>query len=91
MLTLSSQQSNTYTFGNSADPDEMALNEPSHQDLYCLQFCYSFLTETETLFETDLTDLPKFRKGRVHVKNSGVKWLNKNTLSCIGAWTLNDI
>ena len=29
----------TDTFSNSADPDETAHNEPSHQDLLCLQFC----------------------------------------------------
>ena len=28
----------TDTFANSADPDETALNKPSHQDLHCLQF-----------------------------------------------------
>ena len=30
---LSSLQTNLGTIANSADPDEMALNEPSHQDL----------------------------------------------------------
>ena len=39
-LTLSSLQTNTGTFANSADPDETAHNEPSHQDLQCLPFCY---------------------------------------------------
>ena len=33
-------------FANSVDPDETALNEPSHQDLHCLPFCYYLLTET---------------------------------------------
>ena len=36
----------TDTFANSADPDETAHNEPSHQDLHCLPFCYRVLTET---------------------------------------------
>ena len=40
LLTLSSLQTTTDTFGNSADPDEKALDEPSHQDLHCLLFCY---------------------------------------------------
>ena len=31
---------------NSADPDEMAHNKPSHQDLHCLPFCFRVLTET---------------------------------------------
>ena len=39
-LRLSSLQTNTDTFANSADPDETAHNETSHQDLYCLPFCY---------------------------------------------------
>ena len=32
-------------FANSIDPDEMAHNEPSHQDLHCLPFCFDFMTE----------------------------------------------
>ena len=36
-LTFSSLQTNTDTFANSADPDEMACNEPSNLDLHCLQ------------------------------------------------------
>ena len=42
-LALSSLQSNTDIFVNSADPDETARN---HQDLPCLPFHYWFLTET---------------------------------------------
>ena len=38
-LTLSTQETKTF-FANSVDPVEMARNEPSHQDLYCL---HSFL------------------------------------------------
>ena len=33
-------------FVNSADSDETARDEPSHQDLDCFQFCYWFMTET---------------------------------------------
>ena len=40
ILTLSSLQINTDTFANSADPDEMARYEPSHQDLHCLPLCF---------------------------------------------------
>ena len=39
-LTLSALQTNTDTFANSADPDETARIEPSHQDLHCLPFSY---------------------------------------------------
>ena len=28
-----------YILANSADPDEMAYNEPSHLDLHCLPVC----------------------------------------------------
>ena len=45
-LTYSSLQTNTDTFANSADPDEMAYNELSHWDLHCFPFCYLFLTKT---------------------------------------------
>ena len=34
---------NTHT--NSVDPDEMAHNEPSHQDLHCLPFWSNFLSD----------------------------------------------
>ena len=40
-LSFSSLQTNTNTCANSVDPDETARNEPSHQDLHCLQFCFS--------------------------------------------------
>ena len=30
-------------FANSVDPDELAHNEPSHQDLHCLTFSLSTL------------------------------------------------
>ena len=36
-LTLSDLQAKICIFANSVDPDEMAHNEPSHQDLHCLQ------------------------------------------------------
>ena len=39
-LTLSSLQTNTDAFANSADPDKIAHNEPSHQELHCLPVCY---------------------------------------------------
>ena len=29
-------------FANNVDPDETAHNEPSHQDLHCLPFCFDF-------------------------------------------------
>ena len=39
-LTLSSLQTNTFTFANCADQDETARNEPFHQDIHCLSFCF---------------------------------------------------
>ena len=40
ILTISFLQTNTDIFANSEDPDETARNEPSHQDLHYLPFCY---------------------------------------------------
>ena len=45
-LTVPSLQTNTDTFANSVDPDEMARNKWSHQDLHGPPFCSWFLTET---------------------------------------------
>ena len=42
VLILSSLHTNTDTFVNSADPDEMAHNELSNLDLHCLLFCIDF-------------------------------------------------
>ena len=39
-LTVSLLLSKTGTCTNSADPDETARNEPSHQDLHSLPFCF---------------------------------------------------
>ena len=69
MLTLSSLQINTDILANSADPDEMACNKTSHQDLHYLPFWYGFLTTP--LFAT--MDVSKFRDGSVHFRNSVVK------------------
>ena len=46
MWILSSLQTNAGIFLNSADPEETARNEPSHQDLHSFQSCYWFVTET---------------------------------------------
>ena len=35
-----------YTFANSVELDEMACNEPSHMDLYCLPFSFGFIMKT---------------------------------------------
>ena len=35
VLILSTPKTKSHTFENSADPDEMAHPEPSHQDLHC--------------------------------------------------------
>ena len=77
-------QTKTDTCANSVDPDKTAHNEPSHQDLHCLPFCLFFcllfcvLITLKPLFEA--VDMSKFKDGRVHIRNSGVKGLNKSTL-----------
>ena len=45
ILTLTSLQTKTVTFANSADPDKMAHIEPSCLDLHCLPFCW-FMVDT---------------------------------------------
>ena len=42
-------QTNTDAFANSVDPDEMAHNEPSHQDLHYLPFCSWILIDIPIL------------------------------------------
>ena len=37
---------NLTTFTHSADPEETAHNEQSHQDLHCLTFWFWFLNQT---------------------------------------------
>ena len=39
-LIHSALQAKTDACANSVDPDEMAHNEPSHQDIHCLPFCF---------------------------------------------------
>ena len=56
---------------NSEDPDETAHNEPSHQDLYCLPFSFDF--GLGSLFGSMV--LTRFKGGKVHVRNSGMKEL----------------
>ena len=41
-LILSSLQTKPNTCANSVDPDEMARNEPSHQDLHCFYYYYYY-------------------------------------------------
>ena len=61
-------------FANSVDPDEMACNEPSHQDLHCLPFCFEFCLWP--LFGAIV--LTWFKDERVHCWNSEMKELNCN-------------
>ena len=44
-LTLSALQPIFVLFANCTDSDETAHNEPSHQDLHCLPFCFEGLIE----------------------------------------------
>ena len=39
-FSVCKEQTKTDTCANSVDPDEMACNKPSHQDLHCLPFCF---------------------------------------------------
>ena len=59
------------SFENSADPDEMAHNEPSHQDLHCSAVCLDF--RLRPLFGTMV--LTRFKDGRVHFRDTGLKVL----------------
>ena len=52
ILTFSALQTKTDTCANSVDPDEMAHNEPSHQGLHYLLFCFWLLTETQKMKES---------------------------------------
>ena len=45
-VILSSLQTSSDTFANSADPDETARDEPSYQDIHDIPFCLIFFTET---------------------------------------------
>ena len=60
----------TGTDANRVNPDEMAHNEPSHQDPHCLQFYYDFWLWS--LFETMV--LTRFKDGR-SISCSGIKGL----------------
>ena len=77
-LTLSAQQTKTDTCANSVDPDETARNGPSHQDLHYLPFGFFDYT-LKPLFEA--VDMSKFKDGRVHYRNSGMKGLTLDILS----------
>ena len=87
-INTSALQTNTEIYANSADPDETACHEPSHQDLHFLPFCYWRAVSSESslfailllikfwlrpLFAT--MDVTKFGDGTVHLVNSGVKGL----------------
>ena len=52
---------------NSVDPDEMAHNEPSHQDLHCLSFCFIFLAG----FPICNNGFVQIKDGRIYFRNSG--------------------
>ena len=53
---------------NSEDPDEMACYEPSHQDQHCLPFWL--------IFPFEIMEVSKFKDGRIHFGNLGLKGLN---------------
>ena len=60
----------------SVDQDEMAHYEPSHQDPHCCHYAFDFTLKP--LFEA--VDMSKFKDGRVHFRNSGMKGLKLKKL-----------
>ena len=72
-VILSSLQTSSDTFANSADPDETARDEPSYQDIHDLPFCLIFFL-LKPLFATK--DVSESKDWIVHVKNYRVKGLN---------------
>ena len=69
-LTLSSLKTNTDTFANSADLDEMAHNETAHNLIWICTVCHSIIDFwLKPLFAT--MDVTKFGDGKVHFINSG--------------------
>ena len=72
LINLFNPVAKTATFANNVDPDEMAHDEPSHQDLHCLPFC-SWLT---TNFLLGVMDVSEYRDGRIYFRNSGLKGIN---------------
>ena len=76
MSTLA-RQTKTDTCANSVDPDETTRNEPSHQALHCLPFCFFFFFyfRLNPIFVS--VDMSKFKDESVHLRNSGMKWLNR--------------
>ena len=73
MLNLPVQQTKTDAYPNSVDPDEMACNEWSHQDLHCLPFFFCVLW-LKPLFAS--VDMSKFKDGRIHFRNWGMTGLS---------------
>ena len=59
-------------FANSADPDEMAHYEPSHQELHYLPLFFFFFLP-RSVFRTTVPS--KVKDGRVHIRKAGVNGL----------------
>ena len=49
--------------------------QPSHQNLNCLPFCFFFYFRLKPLFVS--VEKSKFKKVMVHFRNSGIKRLNQ--------------
>ena len=63
------------TFANSENPDETALNEPSHQDFHCLLSSFIFFIPTiknmkETRSLSDFSRLSEFTRLYPNVKKT---------------------
>ena len=70
-VMFSALQTKAYAVAKSVDPDETAHNEPSHQDLHCLPFCFVFWLT----FKYVKMDMSKFIEEKVHFINSWWKEL----------------
>ena len=74
ILTLSAWLTKTDTCPNSVDPDEMAHNKPSRQNLHCLPFCFFFCFVLFFYFQLKplfaQVDMLKFKNGRMEKSTS---------------------
>ena len=64
-LTFSALRTKINTAGNSIDPNETVLNEPSHQEKYCLPFLFVFWL---TLLITTMDNVSSFKDSWAHIR-----------------------
>ena len=71
-MSFSALQADADTDANSVDPNETAHVDPSHQDLHYLLFFSGYRIKPEFA----AMDMSKFKDGRFHFRNLGVKRVN---------------